>query len=408
MDFPNIEKNGKEIHLNHIDKYSMKSIAIIPLRKGSKGIPGKNKKKLMGRPLYQWVLSEAVFSNLDEIYIFTDDTEILEQIESEYNWTKKIKGFQRSKESATDTASTEFCMLELAGSLNYEFDIICLLQATSPLTTSEDINKCLTKVEIDEFDSALTVVESKRFLWNENGQSLNYNYLNRPRRQDFDGFLIENGAVYAAKKDVFISNQNRLGGNIGIVNMPEDTLTEIDELSDWHIIENLLKNRLAEFKKYPSKIKAIVFDVDGVFTDGTVAVSYDKELFKRFSLRDGMGLELLRQGNIIPIVMTSENSAIVETRMKKLKIEYLYLGVKDKYSRLEELLKTLNIKRNEIAYLGDDINDLPNLASVGWSICPNDAVETIYNSVDLKLNSNGGDKAIREAIEFILKYNQKF
>ena len=88
----------------------MKKIAIIPLRAGSKGIPGKNKKKLLGRPLFSWTLSEAIFSNLDEIYIFTDDKDIIEYVNKNYTWTEKVKIMERSEESATDTASTEFGM----------------------------------------------------------------------------------------------------------------------------------------------------------------------------------------------------------------------------------------------------------------------------------------------------------
>jgi YrbI family 3-deoxy-D-manno-octulosonate 8-phosphate phosphatase len=386
----------------------MKKIAIIPLRAGSVGIPFKNKKKLFGRPLYQWVLTEAIFSELDEIYIFTDDEEILLQIDSEYSWSKKVKSMPRSAESATDTASTEFAMLELAEKINYKFDIFCLLQATSPLTSRKDINECISNVENSGFDSALTVVETKRFFWNEKGQSLNYDYLKRPRRQDFEGQLVENGSVYAIKKETFLKTHHRLGGKIGVVRMPNDSLTEIDEMSDWTIIEKLIEDRLSGYKRNPSKIRAMVFDVDGVFTDGTVAVSEEKELFKSFSLRDGMGFALLRQSNILPIVITSENAAIVTARMKKLRIENVLTGVNDKFSRLEYLLGLIKISRNEIAYVGDDINDLANLASSGWSMCPNNAVESVIPYVDLRLNANGGDKAIRESIEFIIKYNKKF
>ncbi len=386
----------------------MKKIAIIPLRAGSKGIPGKNKKKLLGRPLYQWVLGEAIFSDLDEIYVFTDDVEILEQIQKEYTWTNKVKGMQRSQESATDIASTEQAMLELAKNINNDFDLICLLQATSPLTARKDINNCLLKVEKENFDSALTLVEAKRFIWKENGTSINYEYLHRPRRQDFEGLLIENGAVYVAKKDIFLKNQNRLGDKIGIVKMPEDTLIELDEISDWIVLEKLMLNRLSQSKKRPAPIKAIVFDVDGVFTDGTVAVSDKAELFKQFSLRDGMGIEILRQSGIIPVVITSEVSLIVKTRMNKLKIEHLYLGVKDKYSFLQNVLIKLKIQKNEVAYIGDDINDLANLVSVAWGISPSNAVNTVKSNVDLVLNNPGGNLAIREAIEFIEKYNYKF
>ena len=227
----------------------MKKIAIIPLRAGSKGIPGKNKKKLLGRPLFSLILGEAIFSNLDEIYIFTDDKDIIKYVNKNYTWTEKVKVMERSKESATDTASTEYGMVELAKKLNYNFDILCLLQATSPLTTREDINKCLDKIEKEKYDSALTVVNTMRFIWNENGKSINYDYNSRPRRQDFKGLLVENGAVYTTTKEQFKNSGVRIGGNIAIVKMSEDTLTEIDEKEDWVIMEKLIENRLSKFKK---------------------------------------------------------------------------------------------------------------------------------------------------------------
>jgi len=386
----------------------MKKVAVLPLRAGSKGIVGKNKKKLLGRPLYQWVLTEAVFSNLDKIYVFSDDDEILDFIGKEYNWSSKVIGIRRSTSSATDTASTEAAMIEVAEKINYDFDIFCLLQATSPLTNSEDINRCLDKVENTDYDSALTVVETKRFLWSASGESQNYDYTNRPRRQDFNGVLVENGAVYACQKEVFIENKNRLGGRIGVVKMREDTLIEIDEPSDWLIMESLMENRLFQFKKPSKKIKAIVFDVDGVFTDSTVAVSSSGELFKSFSLRDGMGFEFLKQENIIPIIMTSEDSLIVKKRMEKLQLEHVHLGVKDKYSRVQTVLNQLGLTRNELAYLGDDINDLSNLSSVGWGVCPIDAEEEVKRVSDLVMTKEGGKKVVRELISTVIKINRKY
>ena len=139
------------------------SVAIMPLRAGSKGIPGKNKRKLLGKPLYQWLLAEAAFSELDVVYVFTDDLDIEEQVLAEYRWSPKIQVMRRSEESASDVASTEIAMLEFVNHLKEPFDFICLLQATSPLTTRSDINACLNAVEEGGFDSALTVVENKRF-----------------------------------------------------------------------------------------------------------------------------------------------------------------------------------------------------------------------------------------------------
>ena len=222
----------------------MKTVAVLPLREGSIGIPGKNKKKILGRSLYQWSLGEAIFSNLDEIYVFTDDEQILEQVKKEYSWTSKVKGLKRGKENASSIASTEDAMVEFAERIDWDFDVLSLLQATSPLTSKEDIDAVLNKLNEPDIDSVLTVVKTKRFIWNEQGESLNYNYLKRPRRQDFNGLCIENGAVYAISKEQFISSKNRLSGNIGLVEMAEDTFTEIDEISDLVIIEKLLENRL--------------------------------------------------------------------------------------------------------------------------------------------------------------------
>ena len=170
----------------------MRKIAVIPLRKGSKSIIGKNKRKMVGRPLFTWVLKEAIFSNLDEVYVFTDDIEIKSFVEKQYKWTKKVKAMLRSEDNANDTASTENALIEFNEKINYDFDILCLLQATSPLTTYQDINKSLYAIQNDNYDSSITVVNTHRFTWNNDGKPLNYNLFKRPRRQDFEGLLIEN------------------------------------------------------------------------------------------------------------------------------------------------------------------------------------------------------------------------
>ena len=216
----------------------MKKTAIIPLRKNSKGIPGKNKKKMLGRPLFSWVLTEAVFSDLDEVYVFTDDNDILEYIKREYFWTPKVKVLLRNDENASDTASTESAMLEFAELINNDFDILCLSRATSPITKAQDINATLNEILVNKKESALTVVNTHRFTWNSDGTPQNYDVFKRPRRQDFEGLLIENGAVYATSKEAFLNSKNRVSGSIGLVKMQEESLVEIDSLSDWDIVEN--------------------------------------------------------------------------------------------------------------------------------------------------------------------------
>ena len=385
----------------------MKKVAIIPLRKGSKGIPGKNKKKMLGRPLFSWVLSAAIFSDLDEVYVFTDDKEILTFISKEYNWTSKVKGLLRNDENANDTASTESAMLEFAEKINHDFDVLCLLQATSPLTTSQDINNALSQISKEGKTAALSVVKTHRFTWNADGTPQNYDVFNRPRRQDFAGLLMENGAVYATTKDAFIKSKNRVSETIGLVEMPEETLMEIDSLSDWTIIESLLAERQKSFKKQ-ERINYLVLDVDGVFTDGCVYYGAEGELMKKFDMRDGMGLEILRQNNVEVVVITSENSDLVAKRMQKLQIKHSFLGVKDKYSFLQNFINQQQTSWANLAYVGDDVNDLANLCTVGWSFAPANATSVVKQQVDFTLSHNSADGAIREVCEWVMKYNYRF
>ena len=384
----------------------MKKIGFIPLRKGSKGIPNKNKRKMVGRPLYTWVLGEALFSNLDEVYVYTDDQEIIDFIAKEYHWTNKVKALLRSDESASDTASTELAMLEFCNTINYDFDVFCLLQATSPFTKRNDINACLEKLE-GEHDSALTVVNTHRFLWNEDGTPINYNPLKRPRRQDFNGLFVENGAVYTTTKAALKETKNRLGHKVAIVKMPEESLLEIDSENDWITVEQLLIERQKRAKE-SAEITHVVLDVDGVFTDGTITYTKDGEHTKNFDMRDGMGLEIMRQFNVEVMVMTSEQSELVAKRMQKLKLKNVYLGVKDKYSLLQNIIQENNLSINNFAYLGDDVNDLTNICSVGWSLAPNNATDIVKQNADIVLSKNSGAGAIREACQFIMNYNKRF
>lgn len=384
----------------------MKSIGFIPLRQGSKGIPGKNKRKMVGRPLFTWVLGAALHSDLDAVYVYTDDEWIISFIEKEYHYTQKIKVLQRSATSATDTASTESAMLEFAASIDYDFDVFCLLQATSPFTTETDINKSLSKLR-DGHDSTVSVVNTHRFIWDHDGKPLNYEHTNRPRRQDFEGLLVENGAVYTCTKDVIKTKQNRLGDNVGIVTMPEESLQEIDSENDWLVVEQLLMARQQGLKK-AEKITHLVLDVDGVFTDGTITYTKDGEHTKQFDMRDGMGLEILRQFGVTVMIMTSERSELVAKRMQKLQIEQVYLGVKDKYTLLTHLAKQQGFSLNNVAYVGDDVNDLANICSVGWSLAPSNAMKEVTNQADIILPKPSGGGAIRSACEFIKQYNTRF
>lgn len=222
-----------------------KNVAFIPVRGGSKSIPLKNIKEMAGKPLVYWTIESAINCELiDKVYVSTDSAHIKNVVNNYVGENKeKIEVISRSAETANDTASTESAMLEFAN--NYDFENIILIQATSPLLTTDALEEGLKKM--DKYDSVISLVEQKRFYWKENEdgtvEPTNYDYLNRPRRQEFNGNLVENGAFYITSKENLLKSKCRISGNIGACLMPEETYFEIDEPSDWIIIENLLKNR---------------------------------------------------------------------------------------------------------------------------------------------------------------------
>jgi len=175
-----------------------KVVALIPLRGGSKSIPYKNVKLIAGKPLCGWVL-KAVCDAISpsNVFVSTEDDKIIETINS---LKLGVNIIRRPDEFATDDASTESVMFHFAEQV--DFDLIITLQATSPLTSSSDITKALEIFERNQFDSLLTGVNCKRFFWDHDGRSINYNPKSRPRRQEIKGWVMENGAFYITKRKI--------------------------------------------------------------------------------------------------------------------------------------------------------------------------------------------------------------
>lgn len=385
----------------------MKVIAFIPVRGGSKSIPLKNIKPLCGKPLVCWNI-EALEAcpQVDEVIVATDSDEIWKTVESR-NY-KKATLYRRSAENACDTASTESVMLEYIKYANLPAsDIFMLVQATSPLTESVNFSEALQKYSTGEYDSMLTCVRNYRFFWNEDGSSMNYDYMNRPRRQNFSGMLMENGAFYINTVGRILSNGNRLGGKIGIYEMPEYTATEIDEPDDWMILEKLMRKYKSEFQKPSIKpsIKLFVTDIDGTLTDGGMYYSENGDELKKFNTRDGMGLGMLHEAGIKTAIVTSEDRELNRRRAEKLKVDFLVQGKREggKVAAVAEIVKELGISMAEVAYIGDDVNCIELLSSVGCAACPLDACEKVKENPGIVvMTKRGGEGCVREFCEMVL------
>jgi N-acetylneuraminate synthase len=216
----------------------LRVLGVILARGGSTGIPLKNVKPLGGRPLIDWCLQAAIDSGIfTDVYVSTDHDGIAECATS-----CGAKVHRRSTESATNSASSELGMMDFAN--QHDFDVLCLIQATSPLTQPQHFEDAFAKFQAEEADSLVTVVRSHRFLWREGEDGLatavNYDPMARPLRQNWDGELFENGAFYFTRKELLDEHQNRLGGKMVAYEMPEYTLVELDSHHDWHIMEGLI------------------------------------------------------------------------------------------------------------------------------------------------------------------------
>lgn len=380
------------------------NIAFIPARCGSKSIPFKNIKEFCGKPLIYWNLEGLQNSrNIDKIFVATDCEEI-KSVVNEFGFSK-VEIYNREAKNANDTSSTESVILEFIAKQNFDGnDLLFLVQATSPLTQTKDFDEALETLKNQKADSLLTCVRTKRFYWNQNGTPYNYNYKNRPRRQDFDGMLMENGAFYINTIINIKKEQNRLSGKIAIHEMAEFTGVEIDEEDDWIIAEKLMHKHILS-KRPKLTIKLFLSDVDGTLTDAGMYYGENGEEFKKFNTHDGKGFELLRKAGIKTGIITSEYTEIVVNRAKKLKVDFLYQGLehKGKLDIVKEICQKENISLQEVAYIGDDINCKELLQSVGVAACPANAQEEIKNIQNIiKLSKSGGTGAVREFIERIL------
>lgn len=154
-------------------------------------------------------------------------------------------------------------------------------------------------------------------------------------------------------------------------------------------------------------IRLIILDVDGCLSDGSLIYSADGIESKAFNVKDGLGIATwIKMGHYVAII-TGRKSSIVEKRAKELGIKYLFQGVRDKQKVLRELVGNLDLEWNEVAAVGDDLNDYNMLQLVGRSFTPNNGVKEIQKIVQTRLSLNGGDGAVREMIDILVEENNQ-
>ena len=217
----------------------MYNIAFIPVRAGSKSIKNKNITLVNNKPLVYWTVSVANNSNLDKVFVSTDSIEIKTLVES-FGFNK-VEVIERSKESSSDKATSESALIEFTN--KYEFDNVVFMQATSPLTQTSDINRALKKFLNSDKKSLISAIKRHQFLWDTKGTPMNYDPNNRPRRQEWDGYYIENGAFYISSRKEILKTGCRITTPVDFWEMSVQNIFEIDEPTDIDIVEKLFPSK---------------------------------------------------------------------------------------------------------------------------------------------------------------------
>lgn len=381
------------------------NVAFIPVRGGSKSIPLKNIREIAGKPLVYWVAKAANdCPDIEKVFVATDSAKIKKVVEDLE--LEKVCVIGRSVSSATDTATTESAMLEFAP--KYKFSNIVLIQATSPLLTSKDLSGGFSTFYKGGIDSVLSVVRQKRFQWaiDDNGFAIpvNYDIFHRPRRQEFNGYLVENGAFYITNRVNLLKSKNRISGHIGFYEMDEETYFEIDEQNDWLIVEKQLEARIRNEGIIVPEIKMFLTDCDGCLTDGGMYYSEEGDELKKFNTLDGMGFRILKEKGILTGIITGEKRKLNQQRAQKLQVDFLEEGVQDKLKKVKKLCAECGIDLQNVAYVGDDINDLEVVKAVGFGCCVQNGVNELKKVAKYITQKEGGRGAVREVVDTVITY----
>ncbi|GAA5124071.1 acylneuraminate cytidylyltransferase [Luteolibacter yonseiensis] len=380
----------------------MKCVAIIPARGGSKGLVLKNLRKIGGERLVVRAVKAALESALiSHVYVSTDCPEI-----AHVSRNAGARVIARPTNLSEDECSSESAIQHVLSELgkNGEMpDFVAFLQCTSPFTTPGDITNVLQPLLEGRAESTFLAVPSHGFLWRSNGSDggatgINHDHLGiRQRRQDREPEYRETGAAYGFGAADFLKQQNRFIGRVMAVES-RSVPFDIDDMRDLLQANDTVQRAKRTTPNRP--IKALVTDFDGVHTDGKVAVSEDGTETVRCSRRDGMGIEIARKQGLPVLILSKEKNPVVEMRARKLRVECIH-GCDDKLSALSAWLREKELHWDDIAYVGDDINDLDCLQLAGLSICPADGVGRVKSCCDLHLNTAGGEGCVREVIDYI-------
>ncbi|MFJ8107010.1 cytidylyltransferase domain-containing protein [Streptomyces sp. NPDC096132] len=385
-------------------------LAVIPARGGSKGVPAKNLAPVGGVPLVARAVRECRATRLvTDVVVSTDDQAIAAAARE-----AGAEVVLRPAAIAGDTATSEAAVLHAMDAHEAlhgaPVDVVLLVQCTSPFLVREDVDGVAGAVVEQGADTAVTVAPFHGFVWRhadeaaEGGHGVNHDKSFRPRRQDRPQDFLETGAAYAMDAAGFRKHRHRFFGRTELVRTDPARVLEIDDPHDLAraralapVFDADLPGALPAF----DDIDAVVLDFDGTQTDDRVLIDSDGREFVSVHRGDGLGIAALRRSGLKLLILSTEQNPVVAARARKLRLPVLH-GIDRKDLALKQWCEEQGIAPERVLYVGNDVNDLPCFALVGWPVAVASAHDVVRGAARAVTTVPGGDGAIREIAGWIL------
>ncbi|MCX4995531.1 acylneuraminate cytidylyltransferase [Streptomyces longwoodensis] len=385
-------------------------LAVIPARGGSKGVPAKNLAPVGGVPLVVRAVRACLAARLvTDVVVSTDDQAIAAAARQ-----AGAEVVLRPAAIAGDTATSEAAVLHALDAhealRGAPVDVVLLVQCTSPFLVHEDVDAVAGAVAERGADTAVTVAPFHGFVWrdaedvSEGGTGVNHDRAHRPRRQDRPQDHLETGAAYAMDAAGFRTHGHRFFGRTELVRTDPARVLEIDDPHDLaraRALAPLLDADRPGALPTAGDIDAVVLDFDGTQTDDRVLIDANGREFVSVHRGDGLGIAALRRSGLAMLVLSTEQNPVVAARARKLRLPVLH-GVDRKDLALKQWCEEQGIAPERVLYVGNDVNDLPCFALVGWPVAVASAHDVVRGAARAVTTVPGGDGAIREIVGWIL------
>ncbi|WP_225825144.1 N-acylneuraminate cytidylyltransferase [Streptomyces naphthomycinicus] len=385
-------------------------LAVIPARGGSKGVPAKNLAPVGGVPLVARAVRECRATRLVTDVVVSTDDQAIAAAAREAGAEVVLRPAAIAGDTATSEAAVRHAMDTHEALHGAPVDVVLLVQCTSPFIVREDIDAVAAAVAENGADTAVTVAPFHGFVWRagdeqgEGGVGVNHDKSYRPRRQDRPQDFLETGAAYAMDAAGFREQGHRFFGHTELVRTDPARVLEIDDPHDLaraRALAPLFDADRPGSLPTAGDVDAVVLDFDGTQTDDRVLIDSDGREFVAVHRGDGLGIAALRRSGLKMLILSTEQNPVVAARARKLQIPVLH-GIDRKDLALKQWCEEQGIAPERVLYVGNDVNDLPCFALVGWPVAVASAHDVVRGAARAVTTVPGGDGAIREIASWIL------